>query len=509
MAAVAYDVAALALKGQDAELNFPNSAPSLPVPATTSPRDIQAAAASAAAAIGAAAAAMGAGAAPAKDGGNNNNSGGNIHRQDLVVDHEERGVYNHHEYVDEDLIFNMPNVLVNMAEGMLLSPPRLDIAGDDDDDRNYYVVINGEIVLSTFRDSDPSVLLHLSKHSLLQARTLLEVCNSNSTIQNMGIISLARVLESDHKALARSTTFYIYTTTRSIEYCLNSTTYSFVSSLEPSCLTYLEFVVNKDLYDFLTMLYYQIGEVGDYQVFYNTFDIDIEDEKIQKVIDGQMQRAWRGHKYKLHDHFKKVGGEIDPTKAKNECPRGEVSLQDWEYLCDRWSEPSFLKNADSRSKRKWDSRNGSKSTARHHISRGVDLDASIGHIETWRLRHWHKENGWETLELKDTYEKNDTVLGRHSVRLFGWGRSPNISETTSTSSDPDRPSYSRLMELYLDLRGQLDTMRQALIAKEIMLPSTNTHASDHSSGPSMNPTPFRNNQDTPCQPSSEFMGENV
>ncbi|KAM6547717.1 hypothetical protein CsatB_019393 [Cannabis sativa] len=262
----------------------------------------------------------------------------------------------------------------------------------------------------------------------------------------------------------------------------------------------------------------------------NTFNIDIEDEKVQKVIDGQMQRAWRGHKYKLHDHFKKVGGEIDPTKAKNECPRGEVSQQDWEYLCDR-SEPSFLelskKNADSRSKRKWDSRNGSKSTARHHISRGVYLDASIGHIETWRLRHWHKENGWETPELKDTYEKMiqlrqdnppekmsdkeilEQVLGRHFVRLFGRGRSPNISETTSTSSDPDRPSYSQLMELYLDLRGELDTMRQTLIAKEIMLPSTNTHASDHSSGPSMNTTPFRNNQDTPCQPSSEFMSENV
>lgn len=111
MAAVAYDVAALALKGRDAELNFPNSASSLPVPASASPRDIQVAAASAAAAAGAAVDAL--------SGAANTMNPVSLGRPMA------------NEFVDEDLLFNMPNLLVNMAEGMLLSPPRLDLAGDD------------------------------------------------------------------------------------------------------------------------------------------------------------------------------------------------------------------------------------------------------------------------------------------------------------------------------------------------------------------------------------------
>lgn len=99
MAAAAYDVAALALKGQEAELNFPDSAASLPIPASTSPHDIQAAAASAAAAAGAAGDAIG-------------------RAEDLIFE----------EFVDEDLIFDMPNVLVNMAQGMMISPPRIELA---------------------------------------------------------------------------------------------------------------------------------------------------------------------------------------------------------------------------------------------------------------------------------------------------------------------------------------------------------------------------------------------
>ncbi|XP_057808382.1 ethylene-responsive transcription factor ERF034-like [Salvia miltiorrhiza] len=50
MAARAHDVAALAIKGQSAYLNFPHLAQVLPRPASTAPKDIQAAAAKAAAA---------------------------------------------------------------------------------------------------------------------------------------------------------------------------------------------------------------------------------------------------------------------------------------------------------------------------------------------------------------------------------------------------------------------------------------------------------------------------
>jgi hypothetical protein len=103
MAAAAYDVAALTLKGPDTVLNFPNLILSYPIPASKSASDIRAAAAAAAEATRV--------------------------RMDLERSNQ-RGrqveeTSSDDEFIDEEAILNMPSLLANMAEGMLITPPRI------------------------------------------------------------------------------------------------------------------------------------------------------------------------------------------------------------------------------------------------------------------------------------------------------------------------------------------------------------------------------------------------
>lgn len=116
MAAKAYGTAALALKGQGALLNFPDSAAELPVPASTTADDIRAAAAAAAAAAANYAVAMQQVSTFSEASGSGINAG-------AVMSQEVHASNAGHEFIDEEAIFDMPNLLISMAEGMLISPP--------------------------------------------------------------------------------------------------------------------------------------------------------------------------------------------------------------------------------------------------------------------------------------------------------------------------------------------------------------------------------------------------
>ncbi|KAH9313142.1 hypothetical protein KI387_028177, partial [Taxus chinensis] len=96
MAARAHDVAALALRGARAYLNFPDSVSSLPIPRSNSPKDIQAAALAAAI------------------------SSPHPTPNDPNPCHVDTDV-------DVDIMgdLDVDNMLKNMAEGMMLTPPRL------------------------------------------------------------------------------------------------------------------------------------------------------------------------------------------------------------------------------------------------------------------------------------------------------------------------------------------------------------------------------------------------
>ncbi|GAB2300950.1 hypothetical protein Dimus_034985 [Dionaea muscipula] len=127
MAAAAYDVAAMALKGKEAVLNFPQAVGRYPVPASTSPGDIRAAALAAAAMrekhdIGLTTA---------------------EEEEEQVEQEEEEEIMAGPpwiEFVDEEPLFDMPmaNLLVDMAEGLLVSPPRISSPDDRDDSQENY-----------------------------------------------------------------------------------------------------------------------------------------------------------------------------------------------------------------------------------------------------------------------------------------------------------------------------------------------------------------------------------
>ncbi|KAK4255212.1 hypothetical protein QN277_008237 [Acacia crassicarpa] len=128
MAARAHDVAALALRGSSAALNFPDLAHLLPAAISSSAHDIRAAAAKAAHAF-----------RPIATSSNAHHHNINKSKPLSVEDNKEKSNEEGDDFLDEEALYNMPSLLRYMAEGLLLSPPfvcrrTLALGFDDDDD---------------------------------------------------------------------------------------------------------------------------------------------------------------------------------------------------------------------------------------------------------------------------------------------------------------------------------------------------------------------------------------
>ncbi|KAL8141510.1 hypothetical protein V2J09_014542 [Rumex salicifolius] len=131
MAARAHDVAAIALRGHSACLNYADSAWRLPVPASTDPKDIQRAAAEAAELFrpGFQAAAEEEGeCAPATA----SSSAAQLEEEEKM------------DWMNEEF-FGMPEIVADMYNGMMLPPPQSDYS-----DTNAYVYDDADLPLWNF-----------------------------------------------------------------------------------------------------------------------------------------------------------------------------------------------------------------------------------------------------------------------------------------------------------------------------------------------------------------------
>ncbi|KAG5558500.1 hypothetical protein RHGRI_008440 [Rhododendron griersonianum] len=112
MAARAHDVAAIALRGRSACLNFADSAWKLPIPASSDTKDIQKAAAEA-----------------AREEFLRGSEPEAISGEAEVAEETAERVF----FMDEEAVFGMPRLLASMAEGLMLPPPHHSSYGGGDD----------------------------------------------------------------------------------------------------------------------------------------------------------------------------------------------------------------------------------------------------------------------------------------------------------------------------------------------------------------------------------------
>ncbi|KAL8090873.1 hypothetical protein AgCh_040083 [Apium graveolens] len=190
-----------------------------------------------------------------------------------------------------------------------------------------------------------------------------------------------------------------------------------------------------------------------------------------------------------------AGENVNKTRAVN--PRKATRGMGTSRIAKASATERAVKNTINRSKRPWESKNGSVSTTRHHIRRGMELTSSTGQIETWRLNHFDK-NGWTGPGLQELYDKMidireshspeemsdkeimEAVLGRDFVHLRGWGRSGGKTNKRAcgTTIESNQPSYQELVQQLNEANNRLDEVINVLRQNNLMAPPKTSPIND-------------------------------
>ncbi|KAL3849437.1 hypothetical protein ACJIZ3_011319 [Penstemon smallii] len=131
-----------------------------------------------------------------------------------------------------------------------------------------------------------------------------------------------------------------------------------------------------------------------------------EDIQIKNVVFEQLNRQYRSRRYKLHEYYLKIKGDIDILKR----PPSGVSEDDWKMLINYFESDAFKdksdRNKENRKSLKMSHSCGTKSTAQYcYEDRDVETGKEPTRTCAWQMTRYNdKKKSWVDEASRRAYE---------------------------------------------------------------------------------------------------------